>query len=431
MEFVKQDVSDLAPRGNPARMPPNIERRLNEPREPQGSAALQLALRASRQQYQALLRHMPAAFARCRLATDEGAAPDFIFQEVNPAFEALVGLGMLPGCSLSSCIPGVRASALFAACVRVACSGEAEHFETHVEGLGSSFDVDLYRPAPGEFAMMLVGKPLAEAQDTDESRQDQQASALETIQRVSQVGHWEWAVGGEEVIWSDELYRIAGRDRASWRPAFRNQTSRFPADSLPRLRAAMQAAANKGTPFLLDVKMLRPDGSEPWVTVRGEAERDASGAIVRLRGTVQDISERKAMEEALQHYADEAEDLYQNAPCGYYTTNRVGRILRMNDTQLGWLGYSRPELEKRRDVSALLAPTSHLKFHAAFDQLRKHGSVQDVELEFVRKDGSLLPVLLNARAVTGETRLGATEPGVTVRFATVLVTAPTELETMT
>ena len=48
-----------------------------------------------------------------------------------------------------------------------------------------------------------------------------------------------------------------------------------------------------GAGYELDVEAIRADGSIIWVTTRGEAVRDLEGRIVRLRGTVQDITERK------------------------------------------------------------------------------------------------------------------------------------------
>ena len=65
------------------------------------------------------------------------------------------------------------------------------------------------------------------------------------------------------------------------------------------LVAAAQPALHTGAPYELDLELARADGTHRWVTGRGEAQRDPSGRIERLRGTVQDITERKRAEEAL------------------------------------------------------------------------------------------------------------------------------------
>ena len=70
-------------------------------------------------------------------------------------------------------------------------------------------------------------------------------------------------------------------------------------ESWDRLRGAVEAALHTGASYELDLEMVRPDGTHRWVTARGEAQRDATGRVVRLRGTVQDITERKHAEGAL------------------------------------------------------------------------------------------------------------------------------------
>src|SRR2546429_5721571 len=58
-------------------------------------------------------------------------------------------------------------------------------------------------------------------------------------------------------------------------------------------------ALRTGTPYELDLQMIRPDGSTRWIIDRGEVLRDAAGQIALLRGTAQDITERKQAEDAL------------------------------------------------------------------------------------------------------------------------------------
>ena len=93
------------------------------------------------------------------------------------------------------------------------------------------------------------------------------------------------------------------------------------------------------------------------------------------------------------------EDLYNNSPAGYLTLSPESDILQLNDTQLRWLGYSRAEVEGRLKLPDLLAPDSIALFHRHFDPLEAGGQVEGVELDFVRKDGSILHAQLAALAV--------------------------------
>lgn len=98
--------------------------------------------------------------------------------------------------------------------------------------------------------------------------------------------------------------------------------------------------------------------------------------------------------------AAEMHDLYQNAPCGYHSADAEGILVRINDTELGWLGYERDEVLGRLSVTDLVAPRQRLALTRAWTILRERGSVQDLEIGLRRKDGSVFPALLSARAVT-------------------------------
>lgn len=95
---------------------------------------------------------------------------------------------------------------------------------------------------------------------------------------------------------------------------------------------------------------------------------------------------------------DQAIDLYDRAPCGYHSLDPQGRLVRMNQTALDWLGYRWDELDGRA-FTDLLATDSQARFAAGFARFLELGHVEDVELTLKRKDGSTLAVSANASAV--------------------------------
>lgn len=97
---------------------------------------------------------------------------------------------------------------------------------------------------------------------------------------------------------------------------------------------------------------------------------------------------------------EEISDLYENAPCGYHSLGPDGTFLQINDTELQWIGYTREEIVGKKKWSDLLTPASCRIFAKSFPILVKQGRINDLEFELVRKDGTLLPVLLNATALT-------------------------------
>jgi sigma-B regulation protein RsbU (phosphoserine phosphatase) len=94
---------------------------------------------------------------------------------------------------------------------------------------------------------------------------------------------------------------------------------------------------------------------------------------------------------------DSAEDLYENAPCGYLSTRLDGQIAKINGTLLSWLGYTRDELVGRRYFSDLLTVGGRLYHETHFAPLlAMQGHIGGVALELSTAGGARLPVLVNS-----------------------------------
>ena len=115
-----------------------------------------------------------------------------------------------------------------------------------------------------------------------------------------------------------------------------------------------------------------------------------------------EIAIRTETEEALRTSSREIYDLYNHAPCGYHSLDRDGVFVQINDTELHWLGYAREEVIGKLRYADLLTPRSRDLFRDNFPRLKTRGWTRDIEFEMVRKDGSLLPVLLSATTVTDD-----------------------------
>lgn len=119
----------------------------------------------------------------------------------------------------------------------------------------------------------------------------------------------------------------------------------------------------------------------------------------RWMAIVRDISERRRMQQELARHAAEISDLYDNAPCGYHSVDRDMRFVKINNTELEWLGYTREEVVGQKRMPDLLTPASAQIYRYKFPEMVEHGQMRDLELEVVRKDGSVMPVLLNTSAI--------------------------------
>lgn len=127
--------------------------------------------------------------------------------------------------------------------------------------------------------------------------------------------------------------------------------------------------------------------------------KDSEGKIIGAAVIAQDITESKRAREMLLNALKEVEDLYNNAPCGYHSLDKDGMIIRINDTELKWLGYTREEVVGKMRIFDLYTPESRTRFIQNFPRFMETGYVQDLRFELIRKDGTAFHVLLSATAV--------------------------------
>ena len=118
---------------------------------------------------------------------------------------------------------------------------------------------------------------------------------LAEAQRLARIGSWRWDITDDVVAWSEVLYDIFGLDPAEPPPSYARHTEIYTAESFARLDAAVRAAVTEGTAYSLDLEIRHGSGEPRWITGRGEAIRDASGSIIALRGTTQDITDKRRM----------------------------------------------------------------------------------------------------------------------------------------
>lgn len=113
-----------------------------------------------------------------------------------------------------------------------------------------------------------------------------------------------------------------------------------------------------------------------------------------------ELARRREAEQKARAAAKEAEDLFENAPCGYHSVDAEGRIVRMNRTWLDWLGYARDEVVGRKFHYDLMTPSSAAQFREKwFPLFMRQGWLKEVEFEYVRKDGSTFPGSLQTTAI--------------------------------
>ena len=127
-------------------------------------------------------------------------------------------------------------------------------------------------------------------------------------------------------------------------PNFKEQRGLcYPVEDWERVNEAVQRTMATGVAYELDVQALR-NGSIIWITTRGEVVQDADSQILGLRGTVQDITERKQAEEARRESEQRWAVTLASVGDAVITTGTDGRVTFLNKTAEELTGWSMAEV---------------------------------------------------------------------------------------
>lgn len=143
----------------------------------------------------------------------------------------------------------------------------------------------------------------------------------------------------------------------------------------------------------------RGDGVTLDVEVQALAIRVNAQELIYC--SVRDITERKRLTQKLLTANQELNDLYENAPCAYYSLDADGVIIRMNQVGLGWIGCSRDEVVGKATPNDFLDAAGRAQFRSLFPRFVKEGRVDNVEFDLVPRRGERRRVRMSALAVYG------------------------------
>ncbi|MGI0486705.1 PAS domain S-box protein, partial [Pantanalinema rosaneae CENA516] len=209
---------------------------------------------------------------------------------------------------------------------------------------------------------------------------------------------FDWNLQTNDVYRSDKLYDLIGVFRndapasASW------WQERVHPEDMARLQARVVELFASSDPFYDSEYRIRHEQGH-WVDVweQGCLIRDDQGQVIRIVGCTVDISDRKRAEQNLRESERRFRRLVESNMFGVAFGNFQGGVQYANDYFLRMVGYSRTDLESGQIQWTNMTPSEFLPLDdQAIEELRTRGIATPFEKEYLRKDGSRIPIMIGS-----------------------------------
>ena len=333
------------------------------------------ALGGDRKQFDMFFDKMLDGFAYHRIVVDKAGKPvDYVFLEVNHAFEKMTGLKRerIIGKKVTDVLPGIEKDPadLISVYGRVALTGEPVQFENYVERLGKWFKVEAYCPEKGYFAEIFE----------DISERKEAEMQVESLARFPSENPF-------------IVLRIASDHKILYANPVSQQIGGFVETSVGK--KASENWQSHITEALSSKRQVEFEENYTEHTFLFEVVPIISEGYVNIYGT--EITERKKAEEALRASEEKANNLIKYAPSGIYELDyRISPKFRsVNDAMCQILGYTREELLATNPF-ALLDDESRMRFRERIMKMLAGEKVDEtVEFKVIPKDGRDIYAVLN------------------------------------
>jgi PAS domain S-box-containing protein len=223
---------------------------------------------------------------------------------------------------------------------------------------------------------------------------------LSQSQRVGKLGGWEYDMASGQVTWTEETYRIHGVTPETYDPSEPEQDIQFYAPGDRDVIAELFGrAVAEGEPYDVELQLEPATGGRIWVHVVGEAELE-SGRVVRVYGTIADVTERHRAHEALERSNAELQQFAYVASHDLQEPLRmVVSYLQLLDRRLGDTLDERARRFMEFAVDGGQRMQQLIHDLLAFSRVQTHGE----ELEAVELEGVMRNAMRNLEAVVAET----------------------------
>jgi PAS domain S-box-containing protein len=244
---------------------------------------------------------------------------------------------------------------------------------------------------------------LSSGEDITERKQAEKAlreseTRLKWAEHLAHLGNYEFEVPDGEVVWSAETFSIVGRDPSKGEPTLEEYYQITHPDDREFTRQIIEQAIKTKQPFDFEYRIITEENEIKHIHSMGQVVTNKDGTVVKIFGTIQDITERKRTEDALRESEERYRAVFEQAVETIVLVDiETGDIIKFNDKANENLGYTHEEFNKLNitDID-VLEDAEKVKKH--IERVKREGH-DTFETKHRTKIGEIRDVLVNTKII--------------------------------
>ncbi len=217
-------------------------------------------------------------------------------------------------------------------------------------------------------------------------------SLLREAQRIAKLGMWEWNLDTDQILLSDEMFNILEISKETFGGKVKNLIELVSPESVARFTEALSNAVNRYKSEDVEVKIVTPNGNEKKLLIRGADQKDLSGPMNIVYGTLLDITEIWTSHEALFETEQKFKKIFESIDDIYFQADLIGICTTVSPSCINILGYEQEELVGKNIGFIYEFPEVR---DALIGQVMEKGTVRNFETSYITKNGKRIFVSSN------------------------------------
>ncbi|MCC3434606.1 MAG: PAS domain S-box protein [Oscillatoriales cyanobacterium] len=243
-------------------------------------------------------------------------------------------------------------------------------------------EIRLLKAVAAQMGIAIAQANLLEQDKEQRLKLQQSEASLAAAQKIAHIGNWEFDLVTNKNIWSEEVFRIFGLDSAAPEPTYIELLQMYHPEDRELFQQTVSFGISQGTSYKKELRILHPSGQIRYLETRGEAIFNKSLEVIKLFGTVMDITDRKEAEAALQISEERFYLAFEASATGLWDWNLATGEVYLNSRWKTMLGYEVEEIENSYAAWERLVHPDDLPLATAAINAHLAGKKPTYEAEF-------------------------------------------------